>query len=37
MKMKNISFSEVFRNGEYLLAAEAEKALQTKPIEERNL
>ena len=30
---KYIAFSEVFRNGEYLLAAEAEKALQTKPIE----
>ncbi len=30
---KYIAFSEVFRNGEYLLAEEAEKALQTKPIE----
>ena len=32
-KSKYIAFSEVFKNGEYLLAAEAEKALQTKPIE----
>ena len=30
---KYIAFSEVFKNGEYLLAEEAEKALQTKPIE----
>ena len=30
---KYIAFSEVFKNGEYLLAKEAEKALQTKPIE----
>jgi len=32
-KEKYIAFSEVFRNGEYLLAKEAETALQTKPIE----
>lgn len=32
-KEKYIAFSEVFKNGEYLLAGEAEKALQTKPIE----
>ena len=30
---KYIAFSEVFKNGEYLLASEAEKALLTKPIE----
>ena len=30
---KYIAFSEVFKNGEYLLAKEAEKALQTRPIE----
>jgi cytochrome c-type biogenesis protein CcsB len=33
VKEKYIAFSEVFKDGEYLLAAEAEKALQTKPIE----
>lgn len=32
-KEKYIAFSEVFKDGEYLLAGEAEKALQTKPIE----
>ena len=32
-KEKYIAFSEVFKDGEYLLSAEAEKALQTKPIE----
>ena len=32
-KEKYIAFSEVFRDGEYLLAGEAEKALLTKPIE----
>ena len=30
---KYIAFSEVFKDGNYLLADEAEKALQTKPIE----
>ena len=30
---KYIAFSEVFKDGNYLLAEEAEKALQTKPIE----
>ena len=32
-KDRYIAFSEVFRNGEYLLASEAEKALLTKPID----
>jgi cytochrome c-type biogenesis protein CcsB len=32
-KEKYIAFSEVFKDGEYLLSQEAEKALQTKPIE----
>lgn len=32
-KEKYIAFSEVFKDGNYLLADEAEKALQTKPIE----
>ena len=33
VKEKYIAFSEVFKDGEYILAEEAEKALQTKPIE----
>ncbi|WP_368030580.1 cytochrome c biogenesis protein CcsA [Arcobacter sp. s6] len=33
VKEKYIAFSEVFKDGNYLLADEAEKALQTKPIE----
>ena len=33
VKENYIAFSEVFKDGNYLLADEAEKALQTKPIE----